>query len=435
VLDTLDTIIAVVIVLLLLSLIVQSIQSAIKKVLRIKSKQIEDSLIDLFENVLETQPAKKTRWYNNSPFIRSLTFAASPADNAEADVKKLYTSVMDRFGQLGRIAQGGANALESLSKEDLSKVLATVGLDELLPNASAKFKVVCATISEIRTLFDEIEAMPLTGSAQVEWAKLQSAISPLLNDVAQLFDPQKKDFHRTLVVRHVLDLRNVDITSVTTILAEVRTQVAGNAALAAKVDTVIAKVASIPRALDEAFAPLQSRINAVRTWYDTVMHSFEERYTRAMRTWAFFIGLGVAIALNANIFDIYQRLASDEVARQNVLAAAPQIIERYNEQMKVAEGEAKLKEIRKQLDAELAENAKNYKAFGFKPIWQSWPVATGFWNAVGVFVGWLLMALLLNLGAPFWHDALESLFGVKNLLKQKGEIQTSEQKSGQGATR
>jgi hypothetical protein len=47
-LDTLDTLIAVVVVLLVLSLVVQSIQSAIKKFFRIKSRQIEQSLVHLF---------------------------------------------------------------------------------------------------------------------------------------------------------------------------------------------------------------------------------------------------------------------------------------------------------------------------------------------------------------------------------------------------
>ena len=54
--NALDNVIAVVVVILLLSLIVQSIQSVLKKALKIKSRQIEDSLIDLFENVLHYNP-------------------------------------------------------------------------------------------------------------------------------------------------------------------------------------------------------------------------------------------------------------------------------------------------------------------------------------------------------------------------------------------
>jgi hypothetical protein len=51
-LDALDTAIAVVIVLLLLSLIVQSVQAILKKLMKIKSRELEQSLVDLFQHVL-----------------------------------------------------------------------------------------------------------------------------------------------------------------------------------------------------------------------------------------------------------------------------------------------------------------------------------------------------------------------------------------------
>ena len=47
-------------------------------------------------------------------------------------------------------------------------------------------------------------------------------------------------------------------------------------------------------------------------------------------------------------------------------------------------------------------------------------------------VGWAIMVMLLSVGAPFWQDALESLFGIKNLLRQKSATQNIETKSGTG---
>ena len=51
-LDTLDTVIAMVVVLLVLSLVVQSIQTFLKKLLKMKSRSIQESLEDLFQHVL-----------------------------------------------------------------------------------------------------------------------------------------------------------------------------------------------------------------------------------------------------------------------------------------------------------------------------------------------------------------------------------------------
>lgn len=53
-LDALDTAIAIVIVLLLLSLIVQSVQAMLKKLLQIKSRQLEQSLLNVFQHMRGT---------------------------------------------------------------------------------------------------------------------------------------------------------------------------------------------------------------------------------------------------------------------------------------------------------------------------------------------------------------------------------------------
>jgi hypothetical protein len=50
-------------------------------------------------------------------------------------------------------------------------------------------------------------------------------------------------------------------------------------------------------------------------------------------------------------------------------------------------------------------------------------------------LGWTIMVLLLSVGAPFWQDALESLFGIKNLLRKKSDTQNVEKESGAGQTK
>jgi hypothetical protein len=69
------------------------------------------------------------------------------------------------------------------------------------------------------------------------------------------------------------------------------------------------------------------------------------------------------------------------------------------------------------------------------PDWR--PVTRGEWwesrkHDTAVAFGWAIMVLLLSVGAPFWQDALESLFGVKNLLRQKSGTQNIEKASGAG---
>ena len=61
--------------------------------------------------------------------------------------------------------------------------------------------------------------------------------------------------------------------------------------------------------------------------------------------------------------------------------------------------------------------------------WEWWE---GRKHDTSVLLGWAIMVLLLSVGAPFWQDTLESLFGVKNLLRQKSGTQNIETRSGDG---
>jgi hypothetical protein len=71
----------------------------------------------------------------------------------------------------------------------------------------------------------------------------------------------------------------------------------------------------------------------------------------------------------------------------------------------------------------------------------SWHAQSGeeWWDSrkdnITTIVGWAIMVMLLSVGAPFWQDALESLFGIKNLLRQKSATQNIETQSGAGQPR
>lgn len=74
-----------------------------------------------------------------------------------------------------------------------------------------------------------------------------------------------------------------------------------------------------------------------------------------------------------------------------------------------------------------------YNALGFGPlIWQQ-PYENIFPHSpLETLAGWLVMTMLLSVGAPFWEDTLESLFGVKNLLRKNTATKNVEQGSGEG---
>jgi hypothetical protein len=76
---------------------------------------------------------------------------------------------------------------------------------------------------------------------------------------------------------------------------------------------------------------------------------------------------------------------------------------------------------------------KNGKPANCDPAWR--PMTREEWFAgrradLSSLIGWALMALLLSVGAPFWQDTLESLFGIKNLLRSKSDTKNVEEEKG-----
>src|SRR5260370_29327843 len=170
----LDTIIAIVIVLLVLSLIVQSIQSLIKKLLKMKARIVFDSMEDLF-NFIDTEKV-----VGKTP-------------------KELVAEVTDEFKALGRVSLVLKNpVLDSIAKGDLQKILERLHGDKLK---------------------DQVE-----------------------------------------------------------------------------------------------------------NWFDTVMQSFDERYTRHMKTIALVIAFVVVILLNANFFKLYHSISGSDTLRAAIVAQGPAIL-------------------------------------------------------------------------------------------------------------
>lgn len=172
-LDTLDTLIAIVIVLLVLSLVVQAIQSALKKLLKIKSRQLEESLIDLFENVFDPPQSGASNGSSKGIVLNryrlpilQLFRRKNLSELASPEVKKVFNEVMGSFQDIGRVATSGKRMLDSISKEDLMKVLRKVAPDTLLPNSSFQNRLQTAynQVIALKTVIDgiNISSQPAT---------------------------------------------------------------------------------------------------------------------------------------------------------------------------------------------------------------------------------------------------------------------------------
>lgn len=496
--NALDNIIAVVVVILLLSLIVQSIQSVLKKALKIKSRQIEDSLVDLFENVVNFSPAvgsppssttgKLRAWleriFGSSPILRKVfqflarrPHPSDPSEHPDPEVKNLFDEVIKGFEEVGRVAQTGKRMLDSISKEDLKKVMGKVLPDSLLTGFTGKFTAACG---EIATLENAIKTIndnhlgALSGDGNAKFAALQQGLAPLLNDLRSVF--AGGTLSSNLVIEDVLHLRDIKLSDVLAILGDLQKKSAEDLDAARKASAggtpaaggiitsletlsdalgqISAALARLSSGLDGAVAPLRTKLGEVETWYDTVTQSFEERYTRGMKTWAIVISFLVVAYLNASVFEIYKNVVTNDALRNQLVQMGEERTKANEARLAKAKEEKNqqkvdvtLEEIRNDTD-DIRKQVATLSGFGFQPLtWQG--VKERFnpslWCSNGwlnrrkedskTLAGWIVMTFLLSVGAPFWEDTLESLFGVKNLLRKGSKTRNVETDSGAGQTK
>lgn len=445
----LDNVIALVVVILVLSLIVQSIQSILKKAFKIKSRHIEDSLVDLFETALNKPSGKVTGWFVNIPFLRSIFSRKGPVDLADAEVKTLIASVKRRFKEMGRVAQSGKTMLDSIDKDDLMKVVEKVAPGALVP--LSQIKSLCEQVNEIKGVISQIETDGLDSTTKTKFTAVKDALLPLFENVSRVFDGQK--IKPGLILENVLNLKGLKLDDVLGLLNDVKKKVeedrdaikASDAAkaeslqaLADKLNTAASKIVTLREQYNAALAPLRAKLDEVNAWYDTIMKSLDERYARSMKTWAVVISFFVVAYLNANVIDIYNNISANEVLQSQLAEVGQAQMEIYNQRLADArqsqdttEQDNILGQMKNEMN-NLKQQIGYYTSLGFRPttlqqikerfnpeLWSS----DGWWNRrkedVKTLAGWLIMTFLLSIGAPFWQDTLESLFGVKNLIRSK----------------
>lgn len=508
---TLDNLIAMVVVLLALSLVVQAVQSAVKKMFKLKSRQIEDSLAHLFQLVIDDQTsaqmkppgeekaallwARKWKGFTaviaQSPFLRVfLRFVRHPAEDENfKHAAALYNEVLNKFRGIGRTALSTRPIFDSISKGDLMKVVGSIEPAAVDNEFSRKVTAAVAEFKKFYAVFDEwqswfggpdFKAGPYLGEEdRARLAALQAKFKPLVDDLKRLLAPGADPEEAVkAVAADIVRLRGLNLGDAQKVLDDVRAnarhaaeraRLDGKADVANVLDTLVGRLDSFAA----AFAGFRKSYDAVfARWvkleesFDSVMQSFEERYTRGMKTAAIVISFLVVVFLNANFFSVYKEISTSDAKRDMIIQSRQQVIEALNktppapvstpppgetpEQRAVREkreqDELTVQNWFRASQKEIDDKASLFEGYGFQPLreqdvrdwWANWNTL-GLWPNVKhdlrVLLGWLIMTLLLSVGAPFWQDFLESLFGVKNVLRKRSDTKNVEQEPGTGQPR
>jgi hypothetical protein len=174
----------------------------------------------------------------------------------------------------------------------------------------------------------------------------------------------------------------------------------------------------------------------IQKWYDDVMDRASGWYKRSTQKILIFLGMLIAIVFNADALAIFERLESDPESLNQVVAMAESFVERdstiytyyyegdslvLNQQaVQVANAES-AERFQNALDqAKLFVNDElqsirsplglGWSYFDYKnAAWSDWAMKL---------LGWVITALAISLGAPFWFDLLRKLVNIRSAGRQ-----------------
>ena len=161
----------------------------------------------------------------------------------------------------------------------------------------------------------------------------------------------------------------------------------------------------------------------VEAWFNDSMDRASGWYKRRTQKILFIIGVFLTLLLNVDTVKLAQDLWTNPTAAKATANLAEQFVN--NNPVKTSD------DLQKQ--AEVLINIGNKLPFAFG--WQGWIRSA--WSAkeqgkaalfLGEsFVGWLITAIALSLGAPFWFDVLNKFMVVRSTIKphEKSETETS----------
>lgn len=169
-----------------------------------------------------------------------------------------------------------------------------------------------------------------------------------------------------------------------------------------------------------AFADINRAKEFVAQQFANALKEFQARYERSMGRYVFGLSLVVVVLCNANVISIYEEIAVNAATRQSLVALAEA---KYREVLETVEEESgedvqkRLQQTRDQITAIFIDvpiimrGMIGWRLDMYVQDTRKHPVL--------MIPGLLFSAFLVYLGAPFWHDLLQTLLSAKNVLRRR----------------
>jgi hypothetical protein len=189
-----------------------------------------------------------------------------------------------------------------------------------------------------------------------------------------------------------------------------------------KIDQIVDKIETLPdddlknvlkQLLNDAEYELDEFKSRIHGWYDNVMDRASGWYKRMVQKIVVLVGLIIAVVFNADTIAIFERLESDPESLQQVVTLAENYLAKNDAEQVITATptfDQRLDEVRGLINDEI-EQAKSPLGLGWEGA--NLMILTPMQLGVKI-LGWVVTALAISLGAPFWFDLLRKLVNIRS---------------------
>jgi hypothetical protein len=192
-------------------------------------------------------------------------------------------------------------------------------------------------------------------------------------------------------------------------------------------------------------------VQKIEGWFDDSMNRVSGWYKRQSQLILFILGFTVALVFNVDTLEITGKLSTDKDARDKLVQIATQAVDQYKDDPRVkkmvtADGaevidnsgenkeinnaifkeyQAKSDSVKNLLKGDINKTneiiAAGWKDYGGKKCWTGKVgyVLKRTFTSPRKFLGFLILAFAVSLGAPFWFDLLNKLVKLRNAGKKE----------------
>lgn len=179
---------------------------------------------------------------------------------------------------------------------------------------------------------------------------------------------------------------------------------------------------------DEVKAEAESAEQAIAKYFNEMMDMATAWYRRYVQYVLIAIGFLIALSFDADTFQIFRNLTNDNSARAEVLQIATNFVD--NDKITVYQGSTDSTTLNQSEAADQIDTLKNKLSHLLTEEIEANNSSLGLgWKAENIknlafggwllkVLGWLITALAISLGAPFWYDMLRSLINIRGATGQ-----------------